>query len=253
MENRLFVGSVKKAFEIIEAFDVRTQSMSLTELVQVTGMGKSAVQRYVYTLEELGYLTKSPTSKRYELSLKMLLPASSYLSQNNLVSAINPHIINLRQNLDARVGVSVYHQEKVVYLIPLQSITEAYPNDYPGFTVPIYCTSSGRIFLSTFDDNKVDSILEKEAKKPFTPLTITNEEDIKNEVQKFKQNGYCITNQEISHGKINISVPILNYDKEIIACIVAIFKTSEWDDKRLIKKVFPIIQEVASFIRIPSR
>lgn len=250
--NPLFVGSVEKAFAVFEAFDANTPSLSLTELVQRTAMTKSAAQRYVYTLESMGYLSKNRVSKRYELSLKALLPASSFLSQNTLVSAANLHIVQLRQDLDARVGLSVLHGGKVVYLIPLQSISEAYANDYPGFTVPLYCTTSGRTFLSYQAEKTAVELLSSENRIPVTPHTITDMESIMNEVKEVRKKGYCITNQEISLGKLNISVPVLDREQNAIACIVAVFKTQSWNIETLVHDAWPVLQEAAARIRIPS-
>ncbi len=54
VNNPLFVASVDKAFRILQTFSSGQQYLSLTELTQMTGMNKSAVQRFTYTLEALG-------------------------------------------------------------------------------------------------------------------------------------------------------------------------------------------------------
>ena len=59
-----FVASVEKAFQVLRAFESRQRSLSLTEIADVTGLDKSAVQRFTYTLADLGYLKKDKETRR---------------------------------------------------------------------------------------------------------------------------------------------------------------------------------------------
>lgn len=244
-DSALFVTSVGKAFEVLEVFKVDIKSLTLTDIIQKTSMGKSAVQRYLYTLEKLGYIQKSSITKTYKLSIKNLTLASGFLSQNTIIQAANPHLVDLRKKLDARIGLSVMANNKIIYLIPLQSSSEAFQNDYPGFEVPIYCTTSGRVFLSNLSNIEASNILENQDCPSITTTTKIDVFKIMEEIKQAKINGYCITNQEYLHGQLNIAVPIYQTDNSITACIVVVVPVSQWNEDRLIKEVLPLLRDSA--------
>ncbi len=49
-----FVASVKKAFQILRAFEARQRSLSLTEIAEVSRLDKSAAQRFTYYANRAG-------------------------------------------------------------------------------------------------------------------------------------------------------------------------------------------------------
>ena len=250
-ESALFAGTAAKIFKVFEAFDTQSRSLSLTEVMKRTGFNKSAVQRYLFTLEALGYLEKDADSKRYALTLKTLFPASNFLSQDPLIRAAYPHVVALRQSLDARIGLSVHYQDKVTYLIPLQSIREAYQTDYPGFCVPLHNTTTGRIYLSYESEGDARETLMRIEREALTPYTKTDVDEILNEIRKIPKQGYCIADQEYRLGNINVAVPILNRDMQPEACLVAVVQSADWDVVRCIREAVPALQNAAQRILMP--
>src|SRR5258707_13531065 len=81
-----FVSSVEKAFQILPAFESRERTLSLTEIAETTGLDKSSVQRFTYTLAALGYLKKDKQARRYTISPKILSLGMIYLRTDSLVA-----------------------------------------------------------------------------------------------------------------------------------------------------------------------
>jgi IclR family pca regulon transcriptional regulator len=244
-DNALYVASVDKAFKVLETFQLGSKTLTLTDIIQRTNMGKSAVQRYLFTLENLGYIQKLPQSKSYQLSIKNLTLASGFLFKNPLIQAANPHLVQLRKKLDARIGLSVISNNKIIYLIPLQSSNEAFQNDFPGFDVPIYCTTSGRVFLSRLENSEVYNILNNQNIVSRTPNTKTDINSIIEEIERVRVLGYCVTDQEYLLGQLNLSVPITLENKSIVACIVGVVPASQWSIDKVTTELLPLFQESA--------
>lgn len=80
---RLFVRSTLKTMMILEAFNADEPSMGLQRLAECTGLGRSATQRFVHTLEVLGYLRRDPKTLKYSLSNRAFLFVRSILSANS--------------------------------------------------------------------------------------------------------------------------------------------------------------------------
>src|SRR5690606_16417869 len=58
LRDPLYIASLGKAMRVLEAFRQARSPLGLTELARLTGLGKSAVQRFTYSWERLGYLVK---------------------------------------------------------------------------------------------------------------------------------------------------------------------------------------------------
>ena len=69
---RLFVGSMEKGMRVLELFNEHPMPLSIGDIAEKTLMGRSAAQRYVYTLHQLGYLNKDAESKKYFPALKLI-------------------------------------------------------------------------------------------------------------------------------------------------------------------------------------
>src|SRR3954470_8209118 len=68
----LFVQSVEKAMKVLTAFDGSKRQLSLSEIAVLAELDNSAAQRFTYTLSMLGYLVKDATTRKYELSVRLL-------------------------------------------------------------------------------------------------------------------------------------------------------------------------------------
>lgn len=246
--NPLFISSIKKAFSVIEAFDLGAQSLSLTEISKKTKLNKSAAQRYIHTLEELGYIEKNEMTKEYRLTIKNIFPASVYFSGNQLIHLASPYILQLRKKFNARFGMSVLFDNKVVYLIALLNNQRTFHSDYPGFHVPVYCTSSGRMFMSYEKQENVVQQLKQTQRVALTHATKTSIEEILHEINIAQKQNYCITDEEYTLGHINLSVPIFKSPGQIIACLVAVVQKSELNMQQFTNEILPEMQETARII-----
>src|SRR4051812_42918941 len=75
----LFVGSVEKAFQVLEAFRDTHRMMTMAEIARAAGLDRSATQRLVHTMEQLGYLRRQPDAALYGLAPKVLTLSYNYL------------------------------------------------------------------------------------------------------------------------------------------------------------------------------
>lgn len=105
---RLFIQSVRKAMLVLEAFNAEEPAMTLQQLAERTGLGRSATQRFVHTLEILQYLKRDPKTLRYQLSNRAFLFVRSILSANSALE----RSFHLLSRLTERTGETVSWLER---------------------------------------------------------------------------------------------------------------------------------------------
>ena len=249
-QDRLFVGSVEKAFMVLEAFKSDCLDLSLNEIISRTNLNKSAAQRFTHTLQRLGYLKKDPSSRRYSLSNKVLKSANNFLSVDTLVNRATANIIVLRRQLNMRVGMGCLNGKNAMYLIALQSNRAAFRTAHPGFEVPVFCTSTGRALLAYHQKDEARKIIKNSNLKQYTPFTITDVDTIMAEIDLVHQQGYCITDQELIMGDINIAAPIFDSKGKAIATVTASGSKSNWTKNDMETEVSFLIMETARAISV---
>ena len=118
--NPLFMGSLAKCFQVLEALNTAGRPVGLTELAQLSGLDRSGVQRITHTLRELRYLRQDPATKAFRLSSRMLEFGHTVLATNQLRERAQPHLESLNRrtaetvNLMGRIGLAT---SGVVHLI----------------------------------------------------------------------------------------------------------------------------------------
>src|SRR5262245_60765003 len=95
----LFVGSVEKAFQVLEAFQDTHRLMSMAELARAAKLDRSATQRLVHTMELLGYIRRMPDSALYGLAPKVLTLSYNYLRSRELIERASPYLLDICHNL----------------------------------------------------------------------------------------------------------------------------------------------------------
>ena len=87
---KLFNNSLQRGLQILEAFENGHQTLGLTELVEMTGIEKSAVQRLTSTLVAMGMLLKDARTRRYMPAPGLVRLGSVYLRGNPLIERATP-------------------------------------------------------------------------------------------------------------------------------------------------------------------
>jgi DNA-binding IclR family transcriptional regulator len=240
-----FVSSVDKAFQILRAFEARERSLSLTEIAELTGLDKSSVQRFTYTLAALGYLKKDNEARRYTISPKIMSLGMIYLRTDPIVARARHQLYELNKSLDATVNMTELDDTDVIYVVRYPGRQVVTVDVVLGMRRPAYCTASGRAILATMSDEEVMVIINRSRLVPYTEHTKTTPEAILAEVRKARAQGFALTEQETSIGDISIAAAVRRADGSSTAAINLSVSAVEWKGADVAGKLGPTIIDVA--------
>ena len=195
-DDHLLVGSVVKAFRVLEAFDRPHRSMGFSEISRVTGLEKSAAQRAAHTLWRLGYLDKAPGSGEYRLSLRCQDIGMRFAEANRIVEAVAPYITLLRRKTRASVNLTMLDRTETVF-VQRHTTVEMLGNKLGvRARLPAYCTATGIAMLSQLPDADVAAILAESDLKPHMPNTIWQVDDIMQRVRAARHDRFAFGVEE---------------------------------------------------------
>lgn len=247
-EEALFVASVEKAIRILEAFGQARPEMGLQELVTATGLDKSAVQRYAYTLSRLGLLDKDPVTRQYRLALKALEFANAYLWADSLVRNAMPKLIDLRQKIGETINMSRIDGSDIVYITRLPSMRTNYAAMIPGRRVPALNTSSGRSIVATFPARERARAVAEWPLRQFTPQTSMDRARIGELVEAAAERGYSISQNELILSEVGIAAPITDSDGRGIAAVHCSVSGLSWSAAEIEATIVPQLLDTANAI-----
>ncbi len=245
-DNPLFVGSVERGMQVLEAFDEGHLQLGLNDLVERTGLNRSAVQRFLHTWETLGYLYKDGTTKRYQLSPKVMGLGYNFLRGERLVEVATPFLLDARERTGNSVYLGTLFDTSIIYLIRLPQRLLLLEGTLPGRRVPAFC--GGRAFLSCLSDPEILEILHRSQRTLITPHTITDVDAIMREVALVRERGYCISQQEQLVGEIAVSAPVLDRKGTPRAAVYISARITEWPAEKVAAELAPVVLETAGMI-----
>jgi len=253
-DSPLFNLSLQKGIAVLMAFGPGRADMNLPEIAEATGLGKSAAQRFAYTLESLGYLRKHPRTKRYSLTPKTVEFGYRYLLVNPMIERANPYLLALNQYSGETVNMAEPDGTDVVFVARFATALHATVHMPIGRRLPMYCTSTGRALLSVMPPAQARQLLESSPRPKINRNTVTDVDVIMDMLEESRETGFSYSSGEFYRGDLNIAVPILDAQGMGVAAVNISAPTVRWTLERLIDEMVPQLLETKRLIStvIPS-
>jgi len=246
--DRLFVLSVGKCFQLLECLNAAQRPLTLTELIQQSGLEKSAAQRFTHTLRELGYLRQHAQTRAYSLSSRMLEFGHTVLATDSVKEVADPHLQRLNQHCRETVNLMELEGREIVYVSRYPSVHPVSVNLHVGSRLPAFCTAAGRAMLAFLPARQAQAILQG-PRHAMTPYTVTDLHELEQMLEQVRRDGYVVNNQEAFIGDISIAAPIVNAEREVVGAVNIAVPSPRWHIDQAREELVPQVLECARAIR----
>jgi IclR family KDG regulon transcriptional repressor len=225
------VRAVERALQILECFDDRHPERGVSEISEKIGLHKATTHRILTTLMNYGYIERAADGQKYRLGLRLSELGFKVVRRMDLRKEALPLIQQLLDQLGETCDLSIYDHGRVFYLDVLQSRHAVTVSATPGQRLPIHCTASGKLFLAYLPAEVADQALAGKLTS-YTPKTITSLEQLHQQMEGIRQQGYSVDDQEFEIGLWAVSAPVLNQRDEILAAVSVLSPTSRITPER---------------------
>lgn len=245
----LFVASVEKGFKVLHAVADAGRPLGLSDIARLSGLDKSAAQRFAATLHTLGYLRKD-ADRRFSLASSLMDFTFQYLRGHPVVAAAMPHLIDAGQQCRETINLSERDGTELVYIarIPIRR-TELFAM-LVGRRMPVYCTAGGRAMLSWLSAEDAAGVIDASDRRALTPHTITDRGQILDLIAQARTDGFSIADQECMIGQIAVASAVIGERGEPVAAVHCSVSTASWTLARARAELAPLVLETA---RLASR
>lgn len=218
IEQQSFIQALVKGLSVLECFVSDSEELGVQDISKKIDSPEATVYRTLSTLEFKGYVIQNPETKKYRLSLKFLIFVSKMKHILKWQEKAKQLMLELNEKCGETVNLAIREDDKLVYLDKVDCRHVLRPNFKIGVRYPTYCTALGRVLLTVFPEEALDSLFTTPL-EPLTPYTITDLEKIKEKIREIKKQGYAIDNEEFCLGVRCVAAPIKGFGGNTVAAI----------------------------------
>lgn len=247
-QDTLYVASLAKGLQVLRAFDETAPEMSLGQIDERTGLGKSAVQRLVNTLVVEGFLDKDPRTRRVRPSVKYLEMAYAYMWTNGTAQLAMPKLVDLSRRLGETINMAQVFGTDIVYVIRIPNQRSQFAASLVGRRAPALNTASGRAMLALLPPEARAQAIGSLPLKGYTPRTVLDREAIAASVEECVELGYCLTRDQLILNEVSVAAPIRDAEGRPGGAVQCAGSGFRWDEARLRDEIIPAVVDVANGI-----
>lgn len=230
------VKSLAKALCLLECFTTHEPELGITQLAERLDMNKSNVHNIMSTFQQFGYVEKLPNGK-YTLGLKML--EYSFIINQHLgyPSAVFDLLTEVAGQTDEIVYFGLPWGSNVLYLYVVHpsSRMKVLPyRDILGEKAPLYATGIGKAMLANLPEEEWSSRIPTDRPR-YTPNSMTDYEEIVEELRRTRRRGYAIDNTEREPGVRCVAVPVYNTMGQLVAGLSTSGPIDSMTDEKLLR------------------
>lgn len=210
-------SSITRVLDIIEAISIAKHPPTPLDLSVELDIPKPSIHRLLQTLEQEKFV-KTDMYGGYILgdrTYKLLL--SSWEQEPRKMERL-AILQKLSDQINETCGIAILNNNQMLYTDRVQANWPLQVYLPVGSTVPLWCSSSGKLFLSFQPSQRRKSILEHLPITQLTRNTITDPVLLEENLDQIYLNKIGTDNEEFISGMVACSVPIQRGDT-IIACL----------------------------------
>ncbi|MAZ84442.1 MAG: transcriptional regulator [Hoeflea sp.] len=211
--------SFYKMSAVLDCFTRANGSLSIADLVEMTGMPRTTIHRIVASLRDIGLIDQDGRRHDYRLGLKMFYYGSVVLANLDLNRHARPHVINLHQITGEIVHLHMFDGSQMV-CIEREEMGETRLTTLTTIeAAPTYCTSVGKAFLAFQREDLIRRIAAEEGLQPRTAKTITTLDALLEDFRSVRERGYSIDDEENEIGVRCVGAPIRDSRGQVFASV----------------------------------
>ncbi len=218
------ISSVDRALQMLIYLHDEGKETGITKIAADLDIYKSTVHRTLVTLEQWGFVRKNPENDKYWLGPRLYSLGKSVENKLGLSELVRPLSRRLYEQYREVVNVSVLERSqdgtyRSVIISKEENEGQILTVNPPvGSSNECTCSSVGKCLLA-FGENIDLSAYERIRLPQHTKNTITTPEAIRRELERVREQGYALDQEELEYGLTCIGAPIFDHQGKAIAAI----------------------------------
>jgi DNA-binding IclR family transcriptional regulator len=212
-DHKLTVRAVERALDILICF-IDEYELSLTQISKRAGINKSTVHRLLATLEEKGFLLRSPDTEKYRLGFRIWELSANLTKDDDPAVLFLPDMERLRDRLDETVSLYVRDNKERIRIQAVESRQTIRRVAPIGARLPLSVGASSKVLVAYEEPEVVEMIL----RDPEWPDNV-DKRWYEDQLRQIRASGYAVSLEEREPGTSAISAPIISHRGRLVAAL----------------------------------
>lgn len=217
--DRYTVPALARGLQLLGHFSREQRVLSGAELSRRMSLPRASVFRMLHTLEQGGFVERSPDGAGYQLGLGVLRLGFEWLASMELTELGRAVIDELRTRSGFSAHIAVRDGREVVFVAKAAGAHTLFHSIQVGARLPAHATVLGRLLLSDLDVAALTALYPESPLQAYTPQTPTSVAQLQALIAQDRAMGYGLSMGGYESGISSIAAPVFNARAQVVAAL----------------------------------
>jgi len=212
-------SAISRSLDILDAVATAQRPLAPAEICAQLQIPKATVHRLCTALEKRGLIEPVVDGRGYVPGRALHRMATGALASQHYYAERHAVLQALSRELGETCNIAIPDGSHMIYFDRAETHWPVRIQLPVGSHVPLYCTASGKMYMSTLPDARKLRILESLERKRLTGNTLVDVGALVNELNLIASRQYAIDREEYIDGMVALAVPIKDASGRLFATL----------------------------------
>lgn len=197
-----------RPLRILQAVASAGAPVSAAEIGEALNLPKPTIHRLFQTLEADGWLMRDLGGRGFVAGHGLRRLAANTMSGPGLRRERMLLLSALAREIGETCNIAMPESGAMTYVDRVETEWPLRIRLPVGSHVPLHCTASGKMYLSTLSTAQLSRVLGRMTLLAPTPNSITDPDSLRDEIALTRDRGFSEDNEELIEGMVALAVPI---------------------------------------------
>jgi len=242
-------GALAKGLRLLVALGNHPDGAGVSELASEVELPVSSTHRLLTGMIPQGFVAFDPERRQYFLGLRTFELGQRVASARKLSEVALPAMQRVTQATGEPTLLAVLAEDEMLYVERVEGKHLAQIRGSAGERGSLPGTALGKALLAFLPEEEREALIENLPLPKLGPNSITNRGALRAELDRTRERGYAVNDEELEAGVRAIGVPIINARGRPVASITVATLAFRYSMEEL--EIFvPLLQDAANEIAV---
>ena len=225
--------TLSRALLLLQRLAETPSGVSLSDLSLQLGMPSATVHRLLNTFEDYDFVEHDEALGLWFVGVQAFVVGNAFVNRRDFVASAKPYMRELMERCGETVNLGIIDDGEAVFISQVESQEMMRMVVNLGSRSPVHASGVGKAILAHGNDSDLTAILEKRGLARFTDRTIDTPSGLRAELQRIREQGYSLDDEEHAIGLRCVAAPVFDEAGKAICAISLSGPTARIGDERL--------------------
>jgi IclR family acetate operon transcriptional repressor len=224
MPKATIIKSVARAISVLNLLaEMGPDGVPLRALSEELQMNSGTLHHLLATLKEHHMVAQDALTKHYRLGVHLVKLGNAALGATSLASLAQDYLREIGEDTGHRVSLLAFYG---LLRTPLTHVASRRPlraQSAPHDVSTLHATGSGKLLLAYLPEQELMQYLAQTRLERFTEATITDRDQLLEELQRIRSDGFAIDRGEYGSPVWCIAAPVQDASRRVAGCLDLVF------------------------------